>query len=43
VEVALIIAAAGGLLGCFGVVARVDVVRKRERLYKPLSRVPVRV
>lgn len=38
VELVLIIVAAGGLLGCFGSVARLDVGRKREPAYRPLQR-----
>lgn len=40
-EVVLIIAAAGGLLGCFGVVAKLDVSKPRH-VARPVQRCVVR-
>lgn len=42
VELVLIIVAAGGLIGCFGSVSRLDVARKRERRYRVLERAVAR-
>jgi hypothetical protein len=43
VELVLIIAAAGGLLGCFGTVARLDVSKGADRdKRRPISRCAVR-
>jgi hypothetical protein len=42
VEIVLIVAAAGGLLGCFASVARVDVNKSKHQLRRPAQRVVVR-
>ena len=39
VEIVLIVAAAGGLLGCFASVARVDVSKSKHQLRHPSHRV----
>ncbi len=41
-EIVLIVAAAGGLLGCFASVARVDVSRSKQQLRTPGQRIAVR-
>jgi hypothetical protein len=42
VEIVLIVAAAGGLLGCFASVARVDVNKSKHQLRHPAQRIIVR-
>ena len=41
-EVVLIIAAAGGLLGCFGSVARLNLKGGRSEIRRPIGRCEVR-